>query len=39
VKVEIGLCRGKHTVDKRNALRENDIKRETERLIKGALRR
>ena len=39
VKVEIGLCRGKHTVDKRDSLRESDIKRETDRLIKGAVRR
>ena len=39
VKVEIGLCRGKHTVDKRDSLRESDIKRETDRLIKGAVKR
>ena len=38
-KIEIGLCRGKHTVDKRRALRERDIKRETERLVSAARRR
>ena len=38
-KVELGLCRGKHTVDKRNALRERDIKRETERDLRDASRR
>ena len=36
VKVEIGLCKGKHTVDKRDALRDRDIKRETDRMIKDA---
>jgi len=36
VKVELGLCKGKHTVDKRDAIRERDIKRETEREIKDA---
>jgi len=35
-KVELGLCKGKHTVDKRNAIRERDIKRETEREMKDA---
>ncbi len=34
VKVEIGLCKGKHTVDKRDALRERDIQRETDRYLK-----
>jgi SsrA-binding protein len=34
-KVELGLCRGKHTVDKRDSIREREIKRETERFIKG----
>jgi len=34
VKVEIGLCRGKHTVDKRDSLRERDVKRETDRMMK-----
>ena len=36
VKVEIGLCKGKHTVDKRDALRDRDIQREMERMIKDA---
>lgn len=36
VKVELGLCRGKHTVDKRDSLRERDVKRETDRMIKDA---
>lgn len=30
-KVLIGLCKGKHTYDKRNTLKERDIKREIER--------
>ena len=33
-KMEIALCQGKHTYDKRQALREKDDKREVERLIK-----
>ena len=35
-KVELGLCKGKHTVDKRDAIRERDIQRETEREMKDA---
>lgn len=38
VKVELGLCRGKQTVDKRQTLRERDIKRETDRILKGSRR-
>lgn len=34
VKVEVALCKGKHTYDKKKALAERDIKRETERAIK-----
>jgi len=34
VKVELGLCRGKHTIDKRRTVQERDIKRETERILK-----
>ena len=34
VKVQIALCKGKHTVDKRHALRERDEKREVERILK-----
>lgn len=33
-KVEIGLCQGKHSYDKRQSLREKDDKREMERLFK-----
>ncbi len=39
VKVELGLCRGKHIIDKRAALRERDIKRETDRDLRNATRR
>ncbi len=35
VKVELGLARGKHTYDKKQALKERDIKRETERAVRG----
>ena len=38
-KVEIGLCRGKHTIDKRDTLRERDIQRETDRALKTIPRR
>ena len=34
VKVQIALCKGKHTVDKRNTIRERDEKREMERAVK-----
>ncbi|HOZ46130.1 MAG TPA: SsrA-binding protein SmpB [Candidatus Hydrogenedentes bacterium] len=34
VKVELGLCRGKHSVDKRDAIRERDIDRDTERALR-----
>ncbi len=34
VKVEIGLCKGKHTFDKKKSLKEKDIKRQAERDIK-----
>lgn len=33
-KMEIGLCQGKHTYDKRQALRERDDKREIDRMLK-----
>ena len=36
IKLEIALCRGKHTFDKRASIKEKDIKRETDRIIKGA---
>ena len=35
-KVEIGLCRGKNTVDKRAVMRERDVRREMDRAIKQA---
>ena len=34
VKVELGLCKGKHTIDKRNTIRDRDIKRDMEREMK-----
>jgi len=34
-KVELGLCRGKHTVDKRHTIREREVKREMDRAVKG----
>ncbi len=33
IKMEIGLCRGKHTYDKKETLKQADIKRDTERQI------
>ncbi len=35
VKVELGVCRGKHTYDKKRSLMEKDVKRETERTLKS----
>ena len=35
VKVEIGLCRGKHTYDKKRTLMEKDVQRERDRAIKN----
>ena len=35
IKMEIGLCQGKHTYDKKRSLMEKDIKREKEREIKN----
>lgn len=35
VKVELGICRGKHTYDKKRSLMEKDVKREKEREIKN----
>ena len=34
IKVEVGLCKGKHTYDKKQSLMEKDIKRVVEREIK-----
>lgn len=33
-KIEIGLCRGKHTIDKRDTLRERAVQREVDRDLK-----
>ncbi len=38
IKVEIGLCKGKHLYDKKNTVRERDIMRETDRELKNVLR-
>ncbi len=38
VKVELGLCRGKQTVDKRRTIQEREVKREMDRAVKGAHR-
>ena len=39
VKVEIGVCRGKQLVDKRQDIRTRDEDRDMERQIRGAMRR
>ena len=36
VKMEIGLCQGKHTYDKKKSLMEKDILREKERYLKSS---
>lgn len=36
VKIEIALCRGKHTFDKKQTIAERDIKRSVDRDIKNA---
>lgn len=36
IKMEIALCRGKHTFDKKQSIAERDIKRATDRDIKNA---
>ena len=38
VKVEIGLCQGKHNVDKRDTIREREVKREMDRAVKEVRR-
>lgn len=35
IKVEIGLCQGKHTYDKKRSIMEKDVMREKEREIKN----
>lgn len=34
LKLELGLCKGKHTFDKKNVIKERDISREAQRAIK-----
>ena len=36
VKMEVALCKGKHTFDKKKAIAERDVKRETDRAVKNA---
>ncbi len=38
IKVEIGLCKHKKNADKRQALRDRDINRETSRELKGVVK-
>lgn len=38
VKVEVGLCRGKNTVDKRDTIKARESRREIDRAIKSARR-
>ena len=35
IKVEIALCKGKHTYDKRQAIAARDVKRDTDRILKS----
>ncbi len=34
IKMELGVCRGKHTYDKKQDLKEKDLKREKDRIMK-----
>ena len=36
IKMEIALCRGKHTYDKKQSIAERDVKRSVDREIKNA---
>ena len=36
VKMEVALCKGKHTFDKKKTIAERDVKRETDRAVKNA---
>ena len=36
VKITVGLCKGKHTYDKKQAIAERDVKRSVDREIKNA---
>jgi len=35
VKVQIGLCKGKNVRDKRNAIKDREMKRDTDRMMKS----
>lgn len=35
IKVELGVCRGKHTYDKKQSLKEKDLQREKDRIMKN----
>ena len=35
IKMELGICQGKHTFDKKRSIMEKDLKREKEREIKN----
>ena len=35
IKIELGLCQGKHTFDKKRSIMEKDIKREKDRELKN----
>ncbi len=35
VKMEVGLCKGKHTYDKKDTLKERDMKRDVDRTLKS----
>ncbi|MBQ0099100.1 MAG: SsrA-binding protein, partial [Firmicutes bacterium] len=35
IKVELGLCQGKHTFDKKLVKKEKDLNREKERILKN----
>lgn len=35
IKVELGLCQGKHVYDKKRSIKDKDLKREQERAIKN----
>jgi SsrA-binding protein len=39
IKIELGLCKGKHTFDKKKTLAEKDLKRYAERQIKEYLKK
>ena len=38
IKIEVGVCKGKHTYDKKNTIKERDLDRETAREIKSYIK-